>query len=64
MPGIVGFITRKPRAQAEQELTRMVDALLHEDFDVAGVRMDESLGVYVGWVARKNSFADRMPLRN
>src|SRR5207249_7227519 len=25
---------------------------------------DESLGVYVGWVARKNSFAEEMPLVN
>jgi asparagine synthase (glutamine-hydrolysing) len=26
--------------------------------------MDESMGVYVGWVARENSFAAEMPLRN
>jgi asparagine synthase (glutamine-hydrolysing) len=64
MPGIVGLITRMPRERAERELLRMVEALRHEDFYVSGTWVDESLGVYVGWVARKDSFADGMPLRN
>ncbi len=42
----------------------MTEALRHEDFYVAGIWIDESLGVYVGWVARKDSFSDGMPLRN
>ena len=42
----------------------MVEALCHEDFYVAGMWVEESLGVYVGWVARKGSFSDGMPLRN
>lgn len=40
----------------------MVEALRHEDFYIAGTWIDESLGVYVGWVARKGSFSDSMPL--
>ncbi len=64
MPGIVGLITRMPRAAAERELLRMLEALRHESFYVAGTWVDESLGVYVGWVARKGSFSDGMPLRN
>lgn len=64
MPGIVGMLTRMPRKQAEPELLRMVAALAHEDFYVSGIWFDESLGVYVGWVARKDSFSDGMPLRN
>ncbi|PYU12377.1 MAG: hypothetical protein DMG37_13465 [Acidobacteria bacterium] len=64
MPGIVGLITRMPRQRAEQELLHMVEALRHEDFYVAGTWIDESLGVYVGWVARKGSFAEGMPLCN
>ncbi len=64
MPGIVGLITGMPRERAERELLRMVEALRHEDFYVSGTWMDESLGVYVGWVARKDSFADGMPLRS
>lgn len=42
----------------------MVEALRHKGFYVAGTWIDESLGVYVGWVARKGSFCDEMPLRN
>lgn len=42
----------------------MLDTLRHEDFYVADTWADESLGVYVGWVARRNSFSDKMPLRN
>ena len=64
MPGIVGLITHMPREQAERELLRMVDALRHENFYVAGTWVEESLGVYIGWIARKDSFSDGMPLRN
>jgi asparagine synthase (glutamine-hydrolysing) len=64
MPGIVGLITRRPRDWAEKQLARMVKTLQHESFYITGTWIDESLGVYVGWVARKNSFADEMPIRN
>lgn len=64
MPGIVGLITKLPREHAERELTLMVEALRHEPFYETGTWVDESLGVYVGWTVRKNSFSDRMPLWN
>ena len=64
MPGIVGIITRMPREEAERELLQMVATLRHETFYVTGMWAEESLGVYVGWVARKDSFTDAMPLRN
>src|SRR5437773_6050096 len=64
MPGIVGLVTMRPREQAEPELFRMVDALRHESFYSTGTWVDESLGLYVGWIARKDSFSDGMPLRN
>ncbi len=64
MPGIVGLITRMPREEAERELLQMVEALCHENFYVRGMWADESMGVYVGWVERKGSFSDGMPLRN
>jgi asparagine synthase (glutamine-hydrolysing) len=53
-----------PRERAERELCRMVEALRHEDFYVSGTWIDDSMGVYVGWVAQKGSFSDGMPLRN
>jgi asparagine synthase (glutamine-hydrolysing) len=64
MPGIVGLITKLPRARAESELLRMVEALRHETFHVTGTWTDEALGVYVGWSARKGSFCDGMPVQN
>src|SRR6266850_2980452 len=64
MPGIVGLLTSKPREWAEPQLLGMVEALRHENFYVTGTWMDESLGIYVGWIARKGSFSDGMPLRN
>jgi len=63
MPGIVGLITRMPREQAERELHQMVAVMCHEQFYVTGTWVEESQGIYVGWVARKNSFSDGMPLR-
>lgn len=64
MPGIVGLITKMPREQAEPQLLKMVDALRHEPFYGTGTWIDESLGVYVGWAVRRNSFADGMPISN
>ena len=64
MPGLVGLITRRRREEAEQDLFRMVAALHHESFYVSGTWVDESLGVYVGWVAREGSFSEGMPVKN
>lgn len=64
MPGIVGLVTTLPRRLAEPQLLRMVEKLRHEPFYQAGTWVDEGLGVYVGWIARKGSFAEGMPVRN
>ncbi len=64
MPGIAGLITKRPRQWAEPQLLRMLSALRHESFYRVGTWIDESLGVYVGWTAIENSFADGMPLRD
>ena len=64
MPGITGLITKKPRTWAEPQLMRMLEMLRHESFYVSGVWIDEELGVYVGWVARENSFGSQMPVHN
>jgi len=62
MPGIVGLITRAPRQVAELELGRMLATLRHEVFYETGTWINESLGVYVGWVSRGDSSSKRMPL--
>src|ERR1700691_1473202 len=64
MPGIVGYITRSPREDAEAEVGRMVAAVRHESFYTKGIWIDESPGVFIGWTAQKGSFSDGMPLRN
>ena len=64
MPGIVGLITKLPRAAAEQQLLTMVKCLHHEPFYTCGTWSDPEDGIYVGWVARRGSFADGMPVRN
>jgi asparagine synthase (glutamine-hydrolysing) len=64
MPGIVGLITKMPRERAERALSAMVEALRHESSYMVGTRIDADLGAYVGWVARKGSFSDGMPLCN
>src|SRR5215469_9601867 len=64
MPGIVGLITRLPRAAAEQKLHKMVQSLCHEPFYTSSTWLDSERGVYVGWVAREGSFADGMPVYN
>lgn len=64
MPGIVGLITKMPRERATAALLRMVEALRHESFYVTGTWIDVRLGLYVGWVARKGSFPEPMPLYN
>ena len=64
MPGIVGLITKMPREKAAEELSLMVRSLCREPFYKNGVWIDESVGVYVGWAVRENSFSDGMPLWN
>lgn len=64
MPGIVGLITAMPKERAERELARMLACLQHEPTYTSGIHVDESSGVYAGWVARKASFASAMPVRN
>jgi asparagine synthase (glutamine-hydrolysing) len=64
MPGIVGLITRSPRAAAEQQLQRMLDSIRHDASYTTGTWIDESQGVYVGWALHAGSFCDGMPLLN
>jgi asparagine synthase (glutamine-hydrolysing) len=42
----------------------MAESLYHEDFYTGGTWVEEPLGVYVGWVARRGSFCEKMPVRS
>lgn len=53
-----------PRERAELQVQLMTEAIRHEPFYNTGTWSDFEQGVYVGWAARKHSFADGMPLRN
>ena len=64
MPGIVGLITKLGREWAEPQLRRMLRAVQHEPGLVTGIWIEESLGCYGGWTARKDSFAEEMPIHN
>ena len=64
MPGIVGIITRLPQDAARNELCRMLHTMQHETFYIFGTWSDPSQGIYVGWVARRGSFAADMPIQN
>jgi asparagine synthase (glutamine-hydrolysing) len=55
MPGIVGLVTKLGRGHAERQLEQMCEVLRHESFYETGTWVDESLGIYVGWVNRKGS---------
>lgn len=57
-------MTRLPRKAAEQHVLAMVKCLVHEPFYTWGTWSDPEHGIYVGWVARRGSFADDMPVRN
>jgi asparagine synthase (glutamine-hydrolysing) len=64
MPGIVGLITKLPREQALRQVECMVQSLLHEAFYTSGIYSNECMGLYIGWVARKGSTFEQMPLRD
>lgn len=64
MPGITGMIAKGPRARYENDLKIMVECMKHEPFYNSGHYVNETLGVYAGWVCHPNSFADCMPLMN
>jgi asparagine synthase (glutamine-hydrolysing) len=64
MPGIVGLISRYPPEECRRRLSEMVTCLEHEPFHTSGSYSVPEMGVYVGWVADKGSFADAQPIMN
>lgn len=64
MPGIVGLISKRQRGKVENELRLMIDCMMHEPSYSSGVYINDSLGVYVGWICHEGSFSDCMPIFN
>lgn len=64
MPGIVALVTKMQREEALRRLLLMIEISQHESFYTVGTWIAESLGVYVGWVERRGSFSDEMPVKN
>ena len=59
MPGIAGIISARPPAECEARVRTMVASMTHERFYRTGAHFVPSLGVYAGWVALPDSFAER-----
>src|SRR5277367_6634897 len=64
MPGITGIISRKPAAECERAVKAMTAIMRHESFHTSGTFSVPELGVYAGWVAHENSFADGQVFQN
>jgi len=64
MPGIVGLITKRPQDKSKAELNLMLATLMHERFYTSGTYINESMGLYAGWVSHESSFSDCMPIFN
>ncbi len=57
MPGIAGIINSERTADCERLVEAMVASMRNEPFYVSGTHATPGMGIYVGWVAHKNSFA-------
>lgn len=64
MPGIAGILTRVLRGKYKEELSAMINCMMHEPFYVSGTFVDETIGMHAGWVSHPSSFADCMPVFN
>jgi asparagine synthase (glutamine-hydrolysing) len=64
MPGITGIITNNLQQENKKNLHLMINSMMHESFYDSGSYINESIGVYLGWVCHKDSFADCMPIWN
>ena len=58
MPGIVGMLSQGPVAQQKALVKVMLSSMMHEPFYASGEYDVPAMGVYIGWVAHKDSFAD------
>lgn len=64
MPGINGIIAKHIRGNEDQALDKMIKSMTYESFYRHGKYIDREKGIFIGYVAIENSFADCMPIYN
>ena len=64
MPGIAGVISQRPPDECRRLVDEMIGCMQHEAFYTAGSYSAPDLGIFSGWVALKDSFADCQPILN
>lgn len=64
MPGLFGNISRNSLAERTRSLETMRGSMLHETFYSSGTWLNDRVGLAVGWVCHKGSFADCLPIWN
>jgi asparagine synthase (glutamine-hydrolysing) len=63
MPGIAGVISTQPPEACRPLVEQMIATMRHESFYASGTYAAPELGVFAGWAALENSFADCQPIR-
>lgn len=64
MPGICGIIGNGSPGKRAVELQLMLKQMVHEPHYATGTCIEEQLGVWAGWTAHKDSYADCRPIWN
>ena len=64
MPGIIGIISKKSIDKNKQDISEMINCMLHESFYSSGTYFNDQMGIYTGWICHKDSFCDCMPVWN
>ena len=55
MPGIVGIVSERPRAECKSLVKSMARSMEHESFDESDVYAVPEMAIYTGWMALENS---------
>src|SRR5687768_14417966 len=64
MPGIAGLISRHPPDACRRVVAQMTASMQHEKFHTSGTYSVPEMGVFAGWIALENTFADCQPVVN
>jgi len=62
MPGITGIIRKSRYHGIDDDLDLMIAALRHDPRSSSGTYVNESVGLWVGWVCHRESYSDCLPV--